>query len=129
MVASTSLSTADIGRPLSGVRHALVAPVNRVTRGARPTAESPAPIPIEQLIREVIDTVSVREHEVQDNHGHFYLLHARPYMTLDNKPDWMLLVLVEVNDLKRKEQEVRAARDYAEHDDQAVSARHYRCIR
>ena len=69
---------------------------------------------MEDLIREVIDTVREREREVQDKDGRWYSLRVRPYMTLDNKVDGAVLVLVDINDLKRSEQEAKAARDYAE---------------
>ena len=38
----------------------------------------------------------------------------RPYLTLDNKVDGAVLVLVDISDLKRKEQAIAAARDYAQ---------------
>ena len=69
---------------------------------------------MEDLLPEVIDTVSVREREVQDKDGRWYFLRVRPYMTLDNKVDGAVLVLVDINDLKRSEREAKAARDYAE---------------
>ena len=69
---------------------------------------------MEDLLREVTETVSVRECEVRDKDGRWYFLRARPYMTADNKIDGAVLVLVDVNDLKRSEREAKAARDYAE---------------
>jgi two-component system CheB/CheR fusion protein len=58
-------------------------------------------------VAEVIDTVSVKEREVQDRQGRWYSLRVRPYKTLDNKIDGAVLVLVDVDLLRR-------ARDYAE---------------
>ena len=55
-----------------------------------------------------------REREVQDKEGRWYSLRVRPYMTLDNKVDGAVLVLVDITDLKRTEREAKAARDYAE---------------
>jgi len=55
---------------------------------------------LEELIIEVIDTVSVREREVQDRDGHWYLMRLRPYKTLNNKIDGAVLVLIDIDDLK-----------------------------
>ncbi|MGH7858871.1 MAG: ATP-binding protein [Candidatus Binatia bacterium] len=55
----------------------------------------------------MIDTVSVREREVRDHEGRWYSLRVRPYKTLENKIDGAVLVLVDVDRLKR-------AREYAE---------------
>lgn len=38
----------------------------------------------------------------------------RPYLTLDNKIDGAVLMLVDVDTLKRAEAEAKAMRDYAE---------------
>ena len=55
-----------------------------------------------------------REREVRDKDGRWYSLRVRPYLTLDNKVDGAVLVLVDISDLKRTEQAIAAARDYAE---------------
>ncbi|HLX72677.1 MAG TPA: PAS domain-containing protein, partial [Verrucomicrobiae bacterium] len=91
-----NLLSTDVGRPLRGVRHDLDFPE------------------LEELLTEVIDSVSPREREVQDNEGHWYLLRARPYLTLDNKVDGAVLVLLDINALKRGQQEITEARDYAQ---------------
>jgi len=69
---------------------------------------------LEQLLQEVIDTISERELEVQDTEGRWYSLRVRPYLTLDNKIDGVVLVLADIDTLKRSEREIAAARDYAE---------------
>src|SRR5262249_61586874 len=43
-----------------------------------------------------------------------YGLRGRPYMTDDNNIDGAVLVLVDIDDLKRSEREAKATRDYAE---------------
>lgn len=53
------------------------------------------------LVAEVLDTVSVREREVRDKHGHWYLLRLRPYRTLDNRIDGVVVILVDVDAMKR----------------------------
>jgi two-component system, chemotaxis family, CheB/CheR fusion protein len=91
-----NLLATDLGRSLSGIRHNLDLPN------------------LEDLVRQTIDTVSAREREVQDKQGHQYALRVRPYMTHDNKVDGAVLVLVDIDALKRIEREVKAGRDYAE---------------
>src|SRR5438034_1765213 len=91
-----NLRTGDVGRLLSNVRHNLDLPN------------------LEQLLQEVITTLSERELEVQSTDGRWYSLRGRPYLTLDNKIDGAVLVLVDIDALKRSEQETGGARDYAE---------------
>ncbi|HEY2799963.1 MAG TPA: CheR family methyltransferase [Chthoniobacterales bacterium] len=90
-----NLLPADLGRPLGGIRHNLEVP------------------DLERLLAEVIETVTAREREVQDKDGRWYALRARPYL-LDNQIDGVVLVLGDIDALKRSEGEIRAARDYAE---------------
>lgn len=90
-----NLLATDLGRSLSGVRHTLQLP------------------DLERLLRIVIDTVSVLEREVQDENGCWYTLRARPYLTLDNRVDGAVLMLVDIDQLKRSELSISAARDYA----------------
>jgi len=92
-----NLLATDVGRPLGGIKHNLDCP------------------DLEQLIAEVIHAVSVREREVRDKAGRWYSLRVRPYLTLDhNKIDGAVLVLVDIDTLKRSEQDIKTARDYAE---------------
>lgn len=52
------------------------------------------------LVLESIDTVSVKELEVQDREGHWYSMRVRPYKTLDNRIDGALVVWLDVHSLK-----------------------------
>ncbi|HEY0179931.1 MAG TPA: ATP-binding protein, partial [Dokdonella sp.] len=61
----------------------------------------------EDMLAEVVDTVSVKEQLVQDRQGHWYSLRVHPYKTLENKIDGAVLVLVDVDELKRAEQALR----------------------
>lgn len=90
------LLAADVGRSLNGVRHDLEIP------------------DLEELIADVIASVRETEREVRDKEGRWYSLRVRPYLTLDNKIDGAVLVLVDITDLKRAQRETQAARDYAE---------------
>jgi len=62
----------------------------------------------------VIDTVSSREVETRDGAGRWHSLRIRPYKTLENKIDGAVVALVDIDALKRTEQEIVSARDYAE---------------
>lgn len=91
-----NLLPSDLGRSISNVRHNLKLP------------------DLEDYIREVISSVRERDREVQDSEGRWFSLRVRPYRTLDNKIDGAVLVLVDVDDLKKHEREIAAARAYAE---------------
>ncbi|HWI56018.1 MAG TPA: CheR family methyltransferase, partial [Bacillota bacterium] len=91
-----NLLAADIGRPLGGIRHNLAFPG------------------LEQFITESIDSISLREREVQDKDGNWFVLRVRPYLTLDKQIDGAVLVLTDINALKQKEQEITQARNFAQ---------------
>jgi len=86
----------DVGRPFSHVRHTLAVSDR------------------ESFMTEVIDSGRATEREVQDKDGRWFSLRVRPYMTPDNKVDGAVLVLVDINDLKRSELATASARAYAE---------------
>lgn len=86
----------DAGRPLSDIRANLNIP------------------DLETLILEVLDTLSVREREVQTEGGHWYNLRIRPYRTLENKIDGVVLVLLDIDAIKRSVATLEVARNYAE---------------
>ena len=91
-----NLMASDVGRPFGHVRHNLAVP------------------DLDSFITEVIDNVRAQEREIQDKDGRWFSLRVRPYMTADNRVDGAVLVLVDINDLKRSELAVAAAREYAE---------------
>ncbi len=65
---------------------------------------------LEKWLGEVITGAKVREQEVHDQQGHWYSLRARPYLSLDNKIDGAVLMLVDVDALKRAERKATQAR-------------------
>jgi PAS domain S-box-containing protein len=69
---------------------------------------------LESMLADSIDSMSVKEQEVQDREGHWYVLRIRPYRTLDDRIDGAVLVLIDIDDIKRSLEQARAARDYAE---------------
>ncbi|MEH2124574.1 chemotaxis protein CheB [Nostoc sp.] len=91
-----NLIPADAGRPLSDIRANL--DVGN----------------LETLILEVLDTLSIKELEVQTLGGHWYNLRIRPYRTTENKIDGVVLVLVDIDGLKRSAATLEEARNYAE---------------
>ncbi|AUB44106.1 cheBR, two-component system, chemotaxis family, CheB/CheR fusion protein (plasmid) [Nostoc flagelliforme CCNUN1] len=91
-----NLIPADAGRPLSNIRANLDVP------------------DLETLILEVQDTLSVKELEVQTLEGYWYNLRIRPYRTTENKIDGVVLVLVDIDGLKRSAATLEQARNYAE---------------
>ncbi|MGH8770048.1 MAG: CheR family methyltransferase, partial [Burkholderiales bacterium] len=84
-----NLVPSDVGRPISSLRLGFDLP------------------DLERLLNEVIETVSVKELEIKDRRGCWYALHLRPYKTLDNKIDGAVMVLTDVDAVKR-------AHEYAE---------------
>ena len=91
-----NLIPADAGRPLSDIRANLDVP------------------DLETLILEVLDTLTIKELEVQTLGGIWYNLRIRPYRTTENKIDGVVLVLVDIDDLKRSAATLEEARNYAE---------------
>ncbi len=91
-----NLIPTDVGRPLTNIRSNIDVPN------------------LESLLLEVIDTLIVKELEVQDTDGHWYNLRIRPYRTTENKIDGAVMVLVDIDALKRSARLLESARDYAE---------------
>jgi two-component system CheB/CheR fusion protein len=84
-----NLLRTDIGRPLSDIKLNFDVP------------------DVDQLIVDVVDTMSAREREVQDRHGRWYLLRIRPYRTLENRIEGAVLALIDVDTLKRNQETLR----------------------
>lgn len=66
------------------------------------------------LANGVIATLHSQEREVQDQSGHWYLVSVRPYRTVDNRIDGVVIVFFDIDTLKRTLQAAEEARDYAE---------------
>ena len=69
---------------------------------------------IEELITHVIDTLEVTEREVRDRAGHWYMMHIRPYRTVDNKIDGAVIVYHDIDARKRAAEQLDDARRFAE---------------
>jgi two-component system, chemotaxis family, CheB/CheR fusion protein len=68
---------------------------------------------IEPILNEVLDSLGTREIEVQDREGRWYLLRVRPYRTSENKIEGLVVVLVDIDQLRRSQQRLMDARDFA----------------
>jgi two-component system CheB/CheR fusion protein len=68
---------------------------------------------IEPILTEVLETLGTRELEVQDREGRWNLLRVRPYRTSDNKIEGLVVVLVDIDQLRRSQQHLVDARDFA----------------
>ena len=90
------LLVADIGRPIGDIQH------NLVLGDASESA-----LDLESLCAEVVFGVREQEREVRDKGGRWYSLRVRPHRTLDNQVDGALIVVVDIDTLKRSEQAVR----------------------
>jgi two-component system CheB/CheR fusion protein len=68
---------------------------------------------IEPVLHEVLETLGTREMEVQDREGRWHMLRVRPYRTTDNKIEGLVVVLVDIDQLRRSQQAMMDARDFA----------------
>lgn len=57
---------------------------------------------LNELIGEVIEKLEVKEVEIRDRKGHPYSLRIRPYKTTDNKIDGAVLVLIDLEEFRRR---------------------------
>ena len=90
-----NLILTDAGRPLSDIRTNINVPE------------------LEQMVLASINTLAVKEKEVQDIEGRWYSLTIRPYKTVDNRIDGVLMTLVDIDDMKHNLLRVEEAYDYA----------------
>ena len=78
-----NLLPGDVGRPVVNLR---------------PNIDVPD---LAALVTEVVDTMSVREREVQDREGRWYSMRVRPYRTMDNKIDGTVMTFIDIDAAKR----------------------------
>ncbi|HBF35936.1 MAG TPA: hypothetical protein DDW50_01290, partial [Firmicutes bacterium] len=84
----------DVGRPFSDIK---------------PNIDLPH---LEKIILEVMDTLITFEKEVQDRSGRWYSMCIRPYRTLENKIDGVVITLFNIDTLKINLTQAQEARDY-----------------
>ena len=86
----------DIGRPIGHLKLNFVLP------------------DLESLIGEAIDTVSIREREVEGLDGRMFALQIRPYKTIDNRIDGAVMILFDVSSVEEQTAALEAARSTGE---------------
>ncbi|MEG5064460.1 chemotaxis protein CheB [Microcoleus sp. B3-A4] len=91
-----NLIPTDIGRPFNDIRSTLDLP------------------DLSAMILEVINTLQTQEQEVQTLSGYWYNLRIRPYRTAENRIDGVVIVLIDIDDLKRSARTLEESRNYAE---------------
>lgn len=69
---------------------------------------------LELAIQEVLDTLISKEQEVQDRHGCWYSVQLRPYRTMENKIDGVVITFVDIDLIKKSLELSQEARAYAE---------------
>ena len=93
-----NLIPSDVGRPIGGFKLNFSVP------------------DLEAMLAEVIETGSPREDEVRDAQGLWYSLRIRPYRTLEGTIDGAVILLVDIDTLRR-------AREYAKSMETALHQR------
>ncbi len=73
----------DVGRPITDLRLRIDVP------------------DLAELLKEVIDTMVLKERDVQDDAGRWYAMQVRPYKTLDNRIDGAVMTLFDIDEMKR----------------------------
>ena len=91
-----NLAPSDIGRPLGDLKLSVDVPH------------------LEALVREVIETLSPTEREIEARDGRWYSVRVRPYRTADNKIDGAIVSFVDIDTARRAFEQAKAARDQAE---------------
>jgi len=91
-----NLIPSDIGRPVTDINLNLDLP------------------DLAEWLTEVIETVNHKELEIEDRRGHWYRLQIRPYKTSENKIDGAVIVLVDVDMIKKTLGDISKYKDYCE---------------
>lgn len=69
---------------------------------------------LEQAVLEVIDTLISKEQEVQDRYGCWYSVQIRPYRTMENNIDGVVITYSNIDTVKKSLALSQEAREYAE---------------
>jgi two-component system CheB/CheR fusion protein len=86
----------DIGRPITDIAMPL---------------EIPA---LDRQIREVFESLTPRDIEIQDNQGHWWSVRIRPYKTTDHKIDGAVVALLDIHAIKTRALYAGSAWEFAE---------------
>ena len=85
-----NLIPTDVGRPLADIKLNLDSVPD-----------------LEPLLAKVLDTNGAQEYDVRDKQGRWYSLRLRPYTTVENKIDGVVVLLVDVDAMKSAHDKVR----------------------
>jgi len=83
----------DIGRPITDIRPDLN-------------------VDLKPLLTTVLRDVVNLEREAKDQQGHWYRLQIRPYKTLDDRIDGAVLILMDIDVIKKRNQELMLAAEF-----------------
>ena len=72
------------------------------------------PPDFERLIRDVIGSLAVQGHKMQDPRGHWWSLSIRPYRTADDRLDGAVLTFMDVDSIQHALHASQEARQYAD---------------
>lgn len=86
----------DVGRPVSHFRHRFGD--SRLVDRAR----------------DVLDNLSADKSEIQSEDGRWFLRRILPYRTEDDRIEGVVVTFIDINHIKRAQEELREAKDYAE---------------
>jgi len=78
-----NLIPGDVGRPISDIN---------------PNIELPN---LESMVTRVLETMTVKDHELRDKDDRWYSMRIRPYRTLENKIDGATVTFVDIDALKK----------------------------
>jgi two-component system CheB/CheR fusion protein len=92
-----NVNPSDVGRPVTEIRMALDVP------------------DMHEILTEAIATGGLKEREVRDRNGHWYLLRIRPSLTATLEVDGAVLLLIDIDRLKLAERAIAHARDQVAH--------------
>jgi two-component system CheB/CheR fusion protein len=85
-----NLIDADVGRPISNIRPNVTIP------------------DLEQRVLQVTSSMAAQSLEVQDRDGHWFVLRLRPYKTLDNRIEGVVMTFIDIDSVKDAERLRRA---------------------
>ena len=84
--------------------------VGRSVGDLKPNVQVPD---LDDVVAEVMASLSLKELETQDEQGSWYRLQVRPYRTADHRIDGAVIALTDITVLKRAAEQLRIARDDA----------------
>jgi len=88
--------SSDIGRPIIDIREDMNVPN------------------LAELIADVIETLTLKELEVQAKNGYWHSLQIRPYRTTEDKIDGAVLVLSDIDAMKRLNEGLQKSKEFME---------------